>query len=146
MPERAWGLLRSLTGRAAACPGRTLCGKDAPWARGPAAACFPRRAGTDGPPAPGRDGAAAQIPAARGLRPPSPPPAPAPRAHLLPLPLQKLLWASGHAGDTPMINFDVRQFARGRKLEKLETLLRPQLQLHWDDLDVFTKGERVSPR
>ncbi|XP_054578423.1 synaptojanin-2 isoform X2 [Eptesicus fuscus] len=59
---------------------------------------------------------------------------------------KKLLWASCHAGDTPMINFDFHQFARGRRLEKLENLLRPQLQLHWDDLGVFTKGERVSPR
>ncbi|XP_036269351.1 synaptojanin-2 isoform X1 [Pipistrellus kuhlii] len=59
---------------------------------------------------------------------------------------KKLLWASCHAGDTPMINFDFHQFARGRRLEKLENLLRPQLQLHWDDLGVFTRGERVSPR
>ncbi|XP_053448742.1 synaptojanin-2 isoform X1 [Nycticebus coucang] len=59
---------------------------------------------------------------------------------------KKLLWASCHAGDTPMINFDFHQFAKGGKLEKLEYLLRPQLQLHWEDLDVFTKGENVSPR
>ncbi|XP_057594645.1 synaptojanin-2 isoform X2 [Hippopotamus amphibius kiboko] len=59
---------------------------------------------------------------------------------------KKLLWASCHAGDTPMINFDFHQFAKGGKLEKLETLLRPQLKLHWDDFDVFTKGENVSPR
>ncbi|XP_070275174.1 synaptojanin-2 [Myotis yumanensis] len=59
---------------------------------------------------------------------------------------KKLLWASCHASDTPMINFDFHQFARGRKLEKLENLLRPQLQLHWDDFDVFTKGASVSPR
>ncbi|XP_054110536.1 synaptojanin-2 isoform X5 [Callithrix jacchus] len=59
---------------------------------------------------------------------------------------KKLLWASCHAGDTPMINFDFHQFAKGRKLEKLETLLRPQLKLHWEDFDVFTKGENVSPR
>ncbi|XP_036911425.1 synaptojanin-2 isoform X8 [Sturnira hondurensis] len=59
---------------------------------------------------------------------------------------KKLLWASCHAGDTPMINFDFHQFAKGGKLEKLENLLRPQLQLHWDDFDVFTKGEGVSPR
>ncbi|XP_032341145.1 synaptojanin-2 isoform X2 [Camelus ferus] len=58
----------------------------------------------------------------------------------------KLLWASCHAGDTPMINFDFHQFAKGGKLEKLENLLRPQLKLHWDDFDVFTKGENVSPR
>lgn len=75
----------------------------------------------------------------------SPPLAPC-HSHLLPLPLQKLLWASCHAGDTPMINFDFHQFARGRKLEKLENLLRPQLQLHWDDFGVFTKGASVSPR
>lgn len=59
---------------------------------------------------------------------------------------KKLLWASCHASDTPMINFDLHQFAKGGKLEKLETLLRPQLQLHWEDLDVFTKGKHASPR
>ncbi|KAM4866384.1 synaptojanin-2 isoform 2-T2 [Thomomys bottae] len=59
---------------------------------------------------------------------------------------KKLLWASCHAGDTPMINFDFHQLAKGGKLEKLENLLRPQLQLHWDDFDVFAKGENVSPR
>ncbi|XP_045861474.1 synaptojanin-2 isoform X4 [Meles meles] len=59
---------------------------------------------------------------------------------------KKLLWASCHAGDTPMINFDFHQFAKGGKLEKLENLLRPQLKLHWDDFDVFAKGENVSPR
>ncbi|XP_006523271.1 synaptojanin-2 isoform X6 [Mus musculus] len=59
---------------------------------------------------------------------------------------KKLLWASCHAGDTPMINFDFHQFAKGRKLEKLENLLRPQLQLHWEDFGVFAKGENVSPR
>ncbi|XP_037676366.1 synaptojanin-2 isoform X3 [Choloepus didactylus] len=59
---------------------------------------------------------------------------------------KKLLWASGHASDTPMINFDFHQFAKGGKLEKLENLLRPQLKLHWDEFDVFTKGENVSPR
>ncbi|XP_059257323.1 synaptojanin-2 isoform X2 [Mustela nigripes] len=59
---------------------------------------------------------------------------------------KKLLWASCHASDTPMINFDFHQFAKGGKLEKLENLLRPQLKLHWDDFDVFAKGENVSPR
>ncbi|MEJ1275422.1 hypothetical protein NN561_006318 [Cricetulus griseus] len=59
---------------------------------------------------------------------------------------KKLLWASCHAGDTPMINFDFHQFAKGGKLEKLENLLRPQLKLHWDDFGVFAKGENVSPR
>lgn len=66
--------------------------------------------------------------------------------HPLSFPFQKLLWASCHASDTPMINFDFHQFAKGGKLEKLENLLRPQLKLHWDDFDVFTKGENVSPR
>lgn len=64
----------------------------------------------------------------------------------LPFPFQKLLWASCHASDTPMINFDFHQFAKGGKLEKLENLLRPQLKLHWDDFGVYTKGENVSPR
>ncbi|XP_036079096.1 synaptojanin-2 isoform X4 [Rousettus aegyptiacus] len=59
---------------------------------------------------------------------------------------KKLLWASCHAGDTPMINFDFHQFAKGGKLEKLENLLRPQLKLHWEDFDVFAQGEDVSPR
>ncbi|XP_006882820.1 PREDICTED: synaptojanin-2 [Elephantulus edwardii] len=58
---------------------------------------------------------------------------------------KKLLWASCH-GDTPMINFDFHQFAKGGKLEKLESLLRPQLKLHWDEFDVFARGENVSPR
>ncbi|KAM7135300.1 synaptojanin-2 isoform 4-T4 [Molossus nigricans] len=59
---------------------------------------------------------------------------------------KKLLWASCHAGDTPMINFDFRQFAKGGKLEKSGHLLRPQLMLHWEDFDVFAKGAGVSPR
>lgn len=63
-----------------------------------------------------------------------------------PFPFQKLLWASCHASDTPMINFDFHQFAKGGKLEKLENLLRPQLKLHWDDFDVFARGKNVSPR
>uniref|UniRef100_A0A663MCJ5 Synaptojanin-2 n=1 Tax=Athene cunicularia TaxID=194338 RepID=A0A663MCJ5_ATHCN len=59
---------------------------------------------------------------------------------------KKLLWASSHAADTPMINFDYHQFAKGGKTEKLENLLRPQLKLHWEDFGIFTKGENVSPR
>ncbi|NXW56065.1 SYNJ2 protein, partial [Eurystomus gularis] len=59
---------------------------------------------------------------------------------------KKLLWASSHAADTPMINFDYHQFAKGGKTERLENLLRPQLKLHWEDFGIFTKGENVSPR
>uniref|UniRef100_A0A8C3KBB1 Synaptojanin-2 n=1 Tax=Calidris pygmaea TaxID=425635 RepID=A0A8C3KBB1_9CHAR len=59
---------------------------------------------------------------------------------------KKLLWASSHAADTPMINFDCHQFAKGGKTEKLENLLGPQLKLHWEDFGIFTKGENVSPR
>ncbi|NWW06021.1 SYNJ2 protein, partial [Oreocharis arfaki] len=59
---------------------------------------------------------------------------------------KKLLWASSHAEDSPMINFDYHQFAKGGKTEKLENLLRPQLKLHWEDFGIFTKGEHVSPR
>ncbi|KAM9019074.1 synaptojanin-2 isoform 2-T2 [Ara ararauna] len=58
---------------------------------------------------------------------------------------KKLLWASSHAADTPMINFDYK-FAKGGKTEKLGNLLRPQLKLHWEDFGTFTKGENVSPR
>uniref|UniRef100_A0A8D0G3G5 Synaptojanin-2 n=1 Tax=Sphenodon punctatus TaxID=8508 RepID=A0A8D0G3G5_SPHPU len=59
---------------------------------------------------------------------------------------KKLLWASSHAADTPMINFDFHQFAKRGKIEKLETLLGPQLKLHWEEFDVFTKAKNVSPR
>ncbi|XP_014748230.1 PREDICTED: synaptojanin-2 isoform X2 [Sturnus vulgaris] len=59
---------------------------------------------------------------------------------------KKLLWASSHAEDSPMINFDYHQFAKGGKTEKLENLLRPQLKLHWEDFGIFAKGEHVSPR
>ncbi|KAJ6664553.1 hypothetical protein lerEdw1_006126 [Lerista edwardsae] len=59
---------------------------------------------------------------------------------------KKLLWASSHAADTPMINFDYHQFAKGGKMEKLENLLGPQLKLHWEELGIFTKGENASPR
>ncbi|NXW78556.1 SYNJ2 protein, partial [Hirundo rustica] len=58
---------------------------------------------------------------------------------------KKLLWASSHAEDSPMINFDYHQFAKGGKTEKLENLLRPQLKLHWEDFGIFTKREHVSP-
>ncbi|XP_025058435.1 synaptojanin-2 isoform X5 [Alligator sinensis] len=59
---------------------------------------------------------------------------------------KKLLWASSHAADTPMINFDYHQFAKGGKIEKLENLLGPQLKLHWDEFGIFTKSKNVSPR
>ncbi|NWX91263.1 SYNJ2 protein, partial [Nothoprocta pentlandii] len=59
---------------------------------------------------------------------------------------QKLLWASSHAEDTPMINFDYHQLAKRGKTEKLENLLRPQLKLHWEEFGIFTKGKNVSPR
>ncbi|KGL91106.1 Synaptojanin-2, partial [Charadrius vociferus] len=59
---------------------------------------------------------------------------------------KKLLWASSHAEDTPMINFDYHQLAKGGKTEKLENLLGPQLKLHWEEFGVFAKGENVSPR
>uniref|UniRef100_A0A7M4FL36 Synaptojanin-2 n=2 Tax=Crocodylus porosus TaxID=8502 RepID=A0A7M4FL36_CROPO len=59
---------------------------------------------------------------------------------------KKLLWASSHAADTPMINFDYHQFAKGGKIEKLENLLGPQLKLHWDEFGIFIKSKNVSPR
>ncbi|XP_074846408.1 synaptojanin-2 [Carettochelys insculpta] len=59
---------------------------------------------------------------------------------------KKLLWASSHAADTPMINFDYHQLAKGGKIEKLENLLRPQLKLHWDEFGIFTKGKNVPGR
>ncbi|XP_063164152.1 synaptojanin-2 isoform X1 [Candoia aspera] len=54
---------------------------------------------------------------------------------------KKLLWASSHAVDTPMINFDYHHFAKDGKLENL---LGPQLKLHWEELGIFTKGENAS--
>nr|XP_033793075.1 synaptojanin-2 isoform X1 [Geotrypetes seraphini] len=59
---------------------------------------------------------------------------------------QKLLWASQHAEDVPMINFDYHQFVKGGKIEKLENLLKPQLKLHLDEFGVFVRGENVSSR
>ncbi|XP_060097379.1 synaptojanin-2 isoform X1 [Heteronotia binoei] len=59
---------------------------------------------------------------------------------------KKLLWASSHAADTPMINFDCHQFAKGGKAEKLENLLGPQLRLHWEEMGVFTNRENAAPR
>uniref|UniRef100_A0A8C8SP90 Synaptojanin-2 n=1 Tax=Pelusios castaneus TaxID=367368 RepID=A0A8C8SP90_9SAUR len=59
---------------------------------------------------------------------------------------KKLLWASSHTADTPMINFDYHQLAKGGKIEKLENLLRPQLKLHWDEFGIFTNGKNVPPR
>ncbi|XP_013913030.1 PREDICTED: synaptojanin-2 [Thamnophis sirtalis] len=56
---------------------------------------------------------------------------------------KKLLWASSHAVDTPMINFDYHHFA---KVGKLENLLGPQLKLHWEELGIFTKGENATSR
>ncbi|XP_048344087.1 synaptojanin-2 isoform X2 [Sphaerodactylus townsendi] len=59
---------------------------------------------------------------------------------------KKLLWASSHAADTPMINFDCHQFAKGRKMEKLENLLGPQLRLHWEEMGIFINRENATPR
>ncbi|KAL7987653.1 hypothetical protein Chor_006572 [Crotalus horridus] len=56
---------------------------------------------------------------------------------------KKLLWASSHAVDTPMINFDYHHFAKDGKLENL---LGPQLKLHWEELGIFTKNENGSSR
>uniref|UniRef100_A0A8C6V2H7 Synaptojanin-2 n=1 Tax=Naja naja TaxID=35670 RepID=A0A8C6V2H7_NAJNA len=56
---------------------------------------------------------------------------------------KKLLWASSHAVDTPMINFDYHHFAKDGKLENL---LGPQLKLHWEELGIFTKGENATSR
>ncbi|XP_043919592.1 synaptojanin-2 [Protopterus annectens] len=57
---------------------------------------------------------------------------------------EKLLWASTHAADSPMINFDYHQFLKGGKVEKMENLLLPQLKNHLHDFGVFTSGVNVS--
>ncbi|KAM5165652.1 synaptojanin-2 [Mantella aurantiaca] len=59
---------------------------------------------------------------------------------------KKLLWASQHAEDVPMINFDYHQIVKGGKIEKLENLLKPQLKLNLDEFGVFTKGENLIKR
>lgn len=58
---------------------------------------------------------------------------------------KKLLWASLHAEDVPMINFDYHQLVKGGKIEKLENLLKPQLKLHLDEFGIYAKGQNVSP-
>ncbi|XP_063773725.1 synaptojanin-2 isoform X2 [Pseudophryne corroboree] len=57
---------------------------------------------------------------------------------------KKLLWASLHAEDVPMINFDYHQIVKGGKIEKLENLLKPQLKLNLEEFGVFTKGENLT--
>ncbi|XP_073527625.1 synaptojanin-2 isoform X2 [Phyllobates terribilis] len=57
---------------------------------------------------------------------------------------KKLLWASLHAEDVPMINFDYHQLVKGGKIEKLEHLLKPQLKLNMEEFGVFTKGENLT--
>ncbi|KAM4770957.1 synaptojanin-2 [Rhinophrynus dorsalis] len=59
---------------------------------------------------------------------------------------KKLLWASLHAEDVPMINFDYHQIVKGGKIEKLENLLKPQLKLNLEEFGVFTRGENFTPR
>ncbi|XP_056423067.1 synaptojanin-2 isoform X2 [Hyla sarda] len=59
---------------------------------------------------------------------------------------KKLLWASLHAEDVPMINFDYHQLVKGGKIEKLEHLLKPQLKLNIEEFDVFTKRENLTTR
>uniref|UniRef100_UPI00398F6D6B synaptojanin-2-like isoform X2 n=1 Tax=Pristiophorus japonicus TaxID=55135 RepID=UPI00398F6D6B len=56
---------------------------------------------------------------------------------------KKLMWASAHASDTPMINFDYYHCAKGGKEEKLHSLLKPQLQEHLENFGFFTSGEHV---
>ncbi|XP_044145242.1 synaptojanin-2-like isoform X2 [Bufo gargarizans] len=59
---------------------------------------------------------------------------------------KKLLWASLHAEDVPMINFDYHQLVKGGKIEKLEHLLKPQLKLNIEEFGIFTKGENLPKR
>ncbi|XP_069810699.1 synaptojanin-2 [Dendropsophus ebraccatus] len=59
---------------------------------------------------------------------------------------KKLLWASLHAEDVPMINFDYHQLVKGGKIEKLEHLLKPQLKLNMEEFGVFTKRENLTTR
>ncbi|XP_053316832.1 synaptojanin-2 [Spea bombifrons] len=59
---------------------------------------------------------------------------------------KKLLWASLHAEDVPMINFDYHQIVKGGKIEKLENLLKPQLKLNLEEFGVFTSGVNLPPR
>ncbi|XP_078261878.1 synaptojanin-2-like [Rhinoraja longicauda] len=59
---------------------------------------------------------------------------------------KKLMWASLHASGTPMINFDYSHIAKSGKVEKLHSLLKPQLQEHKERFGFFTSGERVHLR
>ncbi|OCT79994.1 synaptojanin-2-like isoform X2 [Xenopus laevis] len=59
---------------------------------------------------------------------------------------KKLLWASLHADDVPMINFDYHQIVKGGKIEKMDNLLKPQLKLDLEEFGVFTRGESLTPR
>ncbi|XP_072265470.1 synaptojanin-2-like [Pyxicephalus adspersus] len=59
---------------------------------------------------------------------------------------KKLLWASQHAEDVPMINFDYHQIVKGGKIEKLENMLKPQLKLNLEEFGVYTEGENLTKR
>ncbi|XP_055495943.1 synaptojanin-2-like [Leucoraja erinacea] len=59
---------------------------------------------------------------------------------------KKLMWASLHGSGTPMINFDYYHCAKSGKVEKLHSLLKPQLQEHMEQFGFFTSGERVHLR
>ncbi|XP_078412968.1 LOW QUALITY PROTEIN: synaptojanin-2-like [Cetorhinus maximus] len=56
---------------------------------------------------------------------------------------KKLMWASAHAPNVPMINFDYYHCVKGGKVEKLHSLLKPQLQEHLEQFGFFTSGEHV---
>ncbi|XP_048457144.1 synaptojanin-2-like isoform X2 [Rhincodon typus] len=58
---------------------------------------------------------------------------------------KKLMWASAYAPDTPMINFDYYHCVKGGRVEKLHSLLKPQLQEHLDKFGFFTSGEHIYP-
>ncbi|GCB68204.1 hypothetical protein scyTo_0013796, partial [Scyliorhinus torazame] len=58
---------------------------------------------------------------------------------------KKLMWASAYAPNTPMINFDYYHCVKGGKVEKLHSLLKPQLQEDLEQFGFFTSGEHVHP-
>ncbi|XP_007896485.2 synaptojanin-2 isoform X1 [Callorhinchus milii] len=55
---------------------------------------------------------------------------------------KKLVWASAHASQIPMINFDYHHCV---KEGRLESLLRPQVQHSLKEFCFFTSGQNISP-
>nr|XP_014342484.1 PREDICTED: synaptojanin-1 [Latimeria chalumnae] len=61
--------------------------------------------------------------------------------HMLSKAFQSHLKASEHVADIPMVNFDYHQMVKGGKVEKLHSVLKPQVQKFLEACDFFSCDE-----